>query len=593
MTTKPKAKKFRIRKSSPLASAAAASDGQTPANAQGTPGTSAQGAAPSSPEPRQRPVATVRPAETGRAPTSDPADRGDAAPRPMRDAFPAAAARKQSRADTPPADIDPPSQVAAETDLAAIRKEGLTGRQLRMARRLAQKHDIAATSDFDAVRQLRKRGIDPFERATMLELVVPDARRSADAAPDKVQLPQTVARDKLPATETDRFRHERGARRTDEIQAIQRDIAKRRRRKLALLTARLAFFVALPTLIAGYYYFKVATPMYATQTEFVIQQAEASGGGGLGGLFSGTGFATSQDSIAVQSYLMSRDAMMRLNEDADFRAHFSQDFIDPIQRLPEDASMEQTYAMYEDVVEIGYDPTEGIVKMEVIAADPQTSAEYSRRLIDYAEERVDNLTQRLRGDQMADARASFDEAEAKMLAAQNRVLELQERLGVLDPAAESGSVMGQITTFETQLREKQIERQSILANRRPNQARLAGVEGEIQRLQAVVDDLRSQMTDGSGSAASLARVSAELRIAETDLATRTTLMQQALQQLETARLEANRQTRYLSLGVTPVAPDEPSYPRAFENTLLAFLVFAGLYLLLSLTASILREQVSA
>jgi len=231
--------------------------------------------------------------------------------------------------------------------------------------------------------------------------------------------------------------------------------------------------------------------------------------------------------------------------------------------------------------------------MEVIAADPQTSAEYSRRLIDYAEERVDNLTQRLRGDQMADARASFDEAEAKMLAAQNRVLELQERLGVLDPAAESGSVMGQITTFETQLREKQIERQSILANRRPNQARLAGVEGEIQRLQAVVDDLRSQMTDGSGSAASLARVSAELRIAETDLATRTTLMQQALQQLETARLEANRQTRYLSLGVTPVAPDEPSYPRAFENTLLAFLVFAGLYLLLSLTASILREQVSA
>ncbi|WP_330220639.1 capsule biosynthesis protein [Palleronia pelagia] len=535
----------------------------------------------------------MRPAGTASGKTGTFVDGNDAAPRPMREAFPAATGRKQARADSPPAEMDPPSQVAAETDLAAIRKEGLTGRQLRMARRLAQKHDIAATSDFDAVRQLRKRGIDPFERATMLELVVPDARPTPDAAPDKVQLPQTVARDKLPATETDRFRQERGNRRTAEIQEIQRDIAKRRRRKLALLTARLAFFVALPTLIAGYYYFKVATPMYATQTEFVIQQAEASGGGGLGGLFSGTGFATSQDSIAVQSYLMSRDAMMRLNEDADFRAHFSQDFIDPIQRLPDDASMEQTYAMYEDVVEIGYDPTEGIVKMEVIAADPQTSAEYSRRLIDYAEERVDNLTQRLRGDQMADARASFDEAEAKMLAAQNRVLELQERLGVLDPAAESGSVMGQITTFETQLREKQIERQSILANRRPNQARLSGVEGEIERLQAVVDDLRSQMTDGSGSAESLARVSAELRIAETDLATRTTLMQQALQQLETARLEANRQTRYLSLGVTPVAPDEPSYPRAFENTLLAFLVFAGLYLLLALTASILREQVSA
>jgi capsular polysaccharide transport system permease protein len=51
--------------------------------------------------------------------------------------------------------------------------------------------------------------------------------------------------------------------------------------------------------------------------------------------------------------------------------------------------------------------------------------------------------------------------------------------------------------------------------------------------------------------------------------------------------------RYLSTGVRPVAPDEPTYPRAFENTLLAFLIFSGIYLMLSLTASILREQVSS
>ena len=36
-------------------------------------------------------------------------------------------------------------------------------------------------------------------------------------------------------------------------------------------------------------------------------------------------------------------------------------------------------------------------------------------------------------------------------------------------------------------------------------------------------------------------------------------------------------------------PDAPSYPRAFEDTLLAFLIFSGIYLMVSLTASILRE----
>lgn len=41
-----------------------------------------------------------------------------------------------------------------------------------------------------------------------------------------------------------------------------------------------------------------------------------------------------------------------------------------------------------------------------------------------------------------------------------------------------------------------------------------------------------------------------------------------------------------------VEPDEATYPRALENTILAFLVFAGIYLMISLTASILREQVT-
>ena len=36
-----------------------------------------------------------------------------------------------------------------------------------------------------------------------------------------------------------------------------------------------------------------------------------------------------------------------------------------------------------------------------------------------------------------------------------------------------------------------------------------------------------------------------------------------------------------------------SAPPTFENTIVAFLIFAGIYLMVSLTASILREQVSS
>lgn len=47
------------------------------------------------------------------------------------------------------------------------------------------------------------------------------------------------------------------------------------------------------------------------------------------------------------------------------------------------------------------------------------------------------------------------------------------------------------------------------------------------------------------------------------------------------------------MGVFPVAPNRAAYPRTFENSLLAFLVFSGIYLMVSMTALILREQVSS
>ena len=109
----------------------------------------------------------------------------------------------------------------------------------------------------------------------------------------------------------------------------------------------------------------------------------------------------------------------------------------------------------------------------------------------------------------------------------------------------------------------------------------------------IVADRRAQLTEESSSQGSLASISARLRMAEVDLETRTMMMQESLQQLEAARVEANRQVRFLSVGVSPVPPDEPTYPKVFENTLIAFFIFGAVYLLISVTVAILREQVSS
>ena len=562
MTTKPKVQRYRIRPDQ--------APGRKTGRASAIPAPEApQGSQPAEPN-VEAPIA--------KAPTLDE---------------PVAKSETADRGSTTPT---PPEQTAEDTekpatDIDAIRAEGLSGRQLRMARRIALKQGLVPESDYEAVKLLREQGIDPFKRANMFDLVVGrgdsgDAGQAQTSAGGALAAAGSLQSSNLPTTAVmaDDFR-------ADEIGKMQRAIARRRRWRAALLSLRLLFFVGIPTAIAGYYYFDIATPMYATKSEFVIQQANSPGAGQMGAALAGTGFANSKDSITVQGHLLSREAMLRLDEDIGFKSHFAQDDIDPLKRLEDDASNEEAYKLYKRSVKVGFDPSEGVIKMEVIAADPETSVRFAEQLIGYAEQRVDEQTARLRADQMDGANQSRIEANEKMLEAQQRVVELQERLGVLSPESEVQAVFAQISQLETELLSERLSLRQYLQNARPNEARVNATENKIAELERLISEKRAELTQSTSDSGSLARVSGELLVAQSELETRQGLLAQAESHFEDARLEANRQVLYLSVGVNPVAPDEPTYPRKFENTLLAFLIFSGIYLMVSLTASILREQV--
>ncbi|MDG3043117.1 capsule biosynthesis protein [Roseicyclus marinus] len=572
MTTTPKARKFRIRRS------------DAPHPAPGRPEAQA-------PRPQRAAPPPIAPEDLLAAPAEPEDGFADFA-------LPGSpAAARKAQAANPAPEAGAATGAATPRELAAIRAEGLTGRQLRMARRTAQKHGLSPGSDFDAVRLLRARGIDPFAPANALDLVMEEtqgeAAGAANAAPVS-NLPATT-RPVQPPGPPAAPRPLTADQRAAEIMKVQRDIARRRRKRLVLMASRLGIFVLLPTLLVAYYFYMVATPLYATNTEFVIQKAESSSSsaGGLGGLLGGSSFATVQESIVVQSYLESREAMLRLDEELGFRAHFSDPTVDPLVRLAPDASVEDVYATYRNQLTIGYDPTEGVIKMEMLATDPATSQAFSEALIRYAEERVDQMSQRLREDQMAGARESYEEAETRVAEAQARVLALQERRGVLSAEAEVSTIFQQISTFELELQQERLRLAEIMAAARPNSTRVQIAENNIARLETLLAELRGGLTETQTGDASLARIQSELLIAQADLETRQMMLSQALQNQESARIEANRQSLYLSMGVFPVQPDRAAYPRAFENTLLAFLVFAGIYLMVTMTVTILREQVSS
>lgn len=532
-------------------------------------------------------------ASSGQAGRSDP-DKPERA----RDAKPVAKtdepAEKPAQDQTTSTDLEGTPKVLDTID--SIRAEGLTARQLRMAMRVAQKHGLRPTSAHDAVLMLRERGIDPFARGKMLDLVATDdpepsralttRPESAPAMREESSDPVSIAKERMARLAADREK---------ELRKVQRDIARRRRKRLLHLGARLLVFVTLPTFIATWYFYVIATPMYATESQFVIQQADGGAPGDLSSMLpsaAGMGLGGQNEAASVQSYLQSRAAMQRLNQEEGFKDHFIDERIDLLRRLPADATDEAAFRLFKRHVLIGYDPTEGVVRLEVIAASPEDSERFSRALIRFAEEHVDMMTQRLRDSQMTEARQSLEDAQQKLIEARLAVVDLQERSAVMSGEVELSLLSQQIGALEAELTQTRLSLQEIRSNPRPNPARLQPLERREEALRAQIETLRGSMTRDSSDGVSLARTQSQLIMAEAEVQTREMMRAQAMQQLESARIEVSRQVRYLALSVEPVAPDEPTYPRKLENSALAFLIFFGIYLFVSMTGSVLREQIS-
>jgi capsular polysaccharide transport system permease protein len=205
---------------------------------------------------------------------------------------------------------------------------------------------------------------------------------------------------------------------------------------------------------------------------------------------------------------------------------------------------------------------------------------------------VDSLSARAREENMRGAEQSFADRQADVEAAAGRVLELQRTYATFSAEGELQVDLSviQAQTLELEKLKRDLNEMQAAGNR--NQAQIDVLRRRIDFTQQSIDERRAALTANGRNGQSLAEISSALQMARSDLAAKEQMRVVALGTLEQARIEAARQVRYLSVNVPPTIPDRPTYPRRYENTAVAFFIFLGLYVMISLTLSILREQVS-
>jgi capsular polysaccharide transport system permease protein len=330
--------------------------------------------------------------------------------------------------------------------------------------------------------------------------------------------------------------------------------------------------VTVPTVLACLYYGLIASKRYASEAVFVVRSISGHRASGLEMLFQSFGVSrTVDDGNAVQSYLLSRDAVRALEQKIPLRAMFSRDNVDLFARFPHfwrTDSFERLYDYYLERVDVVQNSSKGLAELTVIAFRPDDAQAIAKGLLTLAEEMVNRLNERAQGDAVKSAQAQLRDAETRAVDLQRQLTAYRNRERLVDPTSNSASILETITALSTDLATAMTQLDQLRVSS-PSSPSINALVSQVDSLKRAIALQRNQMAGGDAALASkiseYERLALEQKIAETSLTS-------AAASLENARLEARRQTIYLEEVVLPNAPDESNEPQRLRMVATAFVL---------------------
>jgi capsular polysaccharide transport system permease protein len=323
--------------------------------------------------------------------------------------------------------------------------------------------------------------------------------------------------------------------------------------------------VGLPTLIAGVYYFAIASDQYMSEVKFVVHSPTKNMSNLFSAMLSSATGNTSEDTYAVHDYLMSRDVVRRLERDDDLRTLLGRPEADPISRFPGiwfwRSDFESLYDAYSHFVSVDIDTSSGISTLEVKAFRPQDAKRIATALLGFSEQLVNELNARARRDTLASFRKEVADTERRIAEIQGKLTVYRVKRNMLDPKSAAAGPVGLLAQLNAKLASAEAQLTEIERNA-PHSPHVPLIKTRILSLERLIASQRSKITgDNSSIATALGeyeQLDVQQKLAEKTLAS-------AFVSLEAAKLQAQRQQIYLETIEQPNLADYPIYPKRLAS----------------------------
>ncbi|WP_246385020.1 capsule biosynthesis protein [Gluconacetobacter asukensis] len=353
----------------------------------------------------------------------------------------------------------------------------------------------------------------------------------------------------------------------------------------------LFFTVIVPNILLFLYLTCLATPQYISEAHFMVRGEHSASGLPLTMMLqTGAGESvTSDDTFAVQDYLVSRDAMALLLRNHDLARVFSRQEADFIARFPNWYSrrdLESFYKYYKRHVKAQIDADTSLSVLTVRTFSADDSQRIAKALIAAAEDLVNDINRRQRANLVDAAQKEVTETLGEMRDLQTRLAAFRNTSAMIDPERQSTPLVSTQYALQSLLTATQM-RLDQTRQTAPDSPAIAVYQHQIDILRKELDTASARLT---GDPQSLVP-----RLTEYDSLT---IQRQILQQvlasevtsLQSAKARADHQMVFLEEVTQPDKPDYPAYPPTIEVMAISILCFYGAYVMGRLLVAGAREH---
>jgi capsular polysaccharide transport system permease protein len=332
--------------------------------------------------------------------------------------------------------------------------------------------------------------------------------------------------------------------------------------------------VALPMALAAAYYFVVAADQYVAEFRFALRSAapvHREAAIWLPATEAPTPVVS--DSYIVVQYIRSRAMIDDLERTIDLREMFSTRRADWPARLHLPASIEELVLYWTRQADAFFDASNGTIVVRVRAFTREDALRLAERVLGLSEELVNRLSEHARQNALQDSEAAVGRTERRLAVALARLRDFRDDNGLIDPNKSVNSTVALTDRLRDSLVRAKTELSVLRQYMKDDAPPVALLEARIRSLEAERRSLDGEVTATAKSGAhALSRVMGRYEELETERRFAENSYQHALEALDQARREAERQQVYLAAFVPPRLPEEALYPRRARSLAIVFLV---------------------